>query len=135
VRDWLHVEDHCEAIRRVLQAGHPGETYNVGGNNQPTNLEVVQVLCTLLDARRPGAPHADLIRRVADRPGHDRRYAMDITKIRTELGWQPRHDLKTGLAATVDWYLGHPDWVAAIRSRGVYRDWLDSNYEHRGEAQ
>jgi len=135
VRDWLYVEDHCEAIHRVLLSGRPGETYNVGGNNQPTNLEVVQALCALLDARRPGAPHAALIRQVDDRPGHDRRYAMDITKIRAELGWQPRYDLQAGLAATLDWYLDHPEWVAAIRARDTYRDWLDSNYARRGEAQ
>jgi len=135
VRDWLHVEDHCEAILGVLRAGRPGETYNVGGNNQPTNLELVRLLCALLEARRPGSAPSALIRQVADRPGHDRRYAMDIAKIRSELGWQPRHDLQAGLAATVDWYLDHPGWVAAVRTQGNYQEWLASNYGQRGEAQ
>jgi dTDP-glucose 4,6-dehydratase len=135
VRDWLYVEDHCEAIHRVICDGRPGETYNIGGNNQPANLDVVHEICTILDEKAPGAEHADLVRMVADRPGHDRRYAMDITKIRAELGWQPSHDLERGLRATVDWYLGHPDWVANVRSQGDYESWVQRNYAGRGEEK
>ncbi len=132
VRDWLFVEDHCEAIFRVLQAGRPGETYNVGGENQPANLDLVRQLCALLDEFDPGREHAGLIQMVADRPGHDRRYAMDIAKIRSELGWQPRHDLQTGLRETVAWYCGHREWVERLRARGDYGDWLQRNYAGRG---
>jgi dTDP-glucose 4,6-dehydratase len=138
IRDWLYVEDHCEAIRAVLQAGKPGETYVVGGGNQPPNLQVIRTLCEILDERLPGspyAPHERLIRFVTDRPGHDRRYAMDITKISRELGWQPRHSLASGLAETVDWYLAHPDWVEAIRKKQDYQHWLEQNYAGRGEAK
>ncbi len=132
IRDWLYVEDHCDAIYRVLVDGHPGATYNVGGNNQPANLEVIRAICTILDEREPGSVHADLIQSVADRPGHDRRYAMDITKIKKELGWQPRHDLKSGLRETVDWYLTHRSWINALRQQGDYKEWLQKNYAHRG---
>jgi dTDP-glucose 4,6-dehydratase len=134
VRDWLYVEDHCEAIHRVIRDGRPGETYNVGGNNQPANLDVIRRICAVLDEKIPGAAHAGLIRMVADRPGHDRRYAMDIAKIKGELGWQPRHDLETGLGATVDWYLGHRDWVASLRGREDYENWMQRNYAGRGGA-
>ena len=132
VRDWLYVEDHCEAIQRVLRGGRPGETYNVGGGNQPPNLEVVQAICGILDEKAPGAAHAGLIRMVADRPGHDRRYALDFTKIRTELGWQPRRDLQTGLRETVDWYLSHREWVETLRKSGDYEVWIQQNYTDRG---
>jgi len=138
IRDWLYVEDHCEAIRLVVREGKPGETYAVGGGNQPPNIEVVHTLCEILDELLPGSPHAPherLIRYVADRPGHDRRYAMDITKIQRELGWQPRHDLTSGLASTVEWYLSHSDWVEAVRKRQDYRQWLERNYAARGEAK
>ena len=135
VRDWLYVEDHCEAIHRVLVDGRPGETYNVGGNNQPPNLDMVHRICAILDEKLPGSEHADLIRMVADRPGHDRRYAIDTTKIRAELGWQPRHDLQAGLRATVAWYLEHPAWVTSVRGQGGYADWLQRNYAGRGEAK
>ena len=135
VRDWLFVEDHCEAIRLTLQKGAEGETYNVGGGNQPTNLEIVQTICDLLDELRPDAslkPRRKLITFVKDRPGHDRRYAMDIQKIKRELGWSPRFPLAEGLRQTVAWYLAHPQWVAAIRKQREYQTWLTKNYETRG---
>lgn len=120
-RDWLYVEDHCRALLRVLQAGEPGRTYNVGGNAERTNLDIVHTICDLLDARVPGErPRRELIRYVADRPGHDRRYAIDASRIRDELGWQPEMDLTTGLEATVDWYLENRDWWQRIRD-GSYR--------------
>jgi dTDP-glucose 4,6-dehydratase len=134
IRDWLYVEDHCEAIYRVLESGRPGETYNIGGGNQPSNLDIVRQICTLLDEFQPaGAPHERLITHVPDRPGHDRRYAMDIRKIRRELGWSPRHDLASGLRATVRWYLDHPDWVQTIRQQNDYQAWLHRNYQKREE--
>lgn len=120
VRDWLYVEDHCEAIEAILAAGRPGETYNIGGDCEKTNLEVVEAVCATLDRLRPDLPHrpsASLIRFVEDRPGHDRRYAIDSSKIRRELGWRPRHDFADGLEATVRWYLEHPQWVAAVSRR------------------
>ena len=132
VRDWLFVEDHCHAILRVLTHGRPGETYNIGGLNEQTNLAVVTQLCDILDRLHPsGAPHAQLIRFVPDRPGHDRRYAIDCTKIQTELGWSPRETFATGLEKTVRWYLDHPDWVEHITS-GEYRHWLTQNYTAAG---
>jgi dTDP-glucose 4,6-dehydratase len=134
VRDWLYVEDHCAAIGRVLAAGREGETYNVGGGNQPTNLEIVHHLCALLDARfpdSPHAPHAGLIRFVEDRPGHDRRYAMDTTKIATELGWAPRESLESGLAKTVDWYLAHEDWLEAVVHEKGLAAWWEEHYAGR----
>jgi dTDP-glucose 4,6-dehydratase len=135
IRDWLYVEDHCEAILAVLRRGEPGETYNIGGDNQPTNLAVVQTLCEILDELLPHSkhvPHASLMKYVTDRPGHDRRYAMDITKIKRELGWQPRKSLESGLVKTVKWYLDHPEWVEAIRQQSDYQHWLARNYEKRG---
>ena len=123
VRDWLYVEDHCSAIRRVLEAGRVGETYNVGGNAERRNIDVVRTICTLLDERRPladGRPHEALITFVTDRPGHDRRYAIDASKIRDELGWEPAHGFEQGIADTVDWYLGHQPWVARVLD-GSYR--------------
>ena len=131
VRDWLYVEDHCEAILQVIRGGRPGETYNVGGNNQPTNLDVIQQVCVILDEKNPGTRHAELIRMVPDRPGHDRRYDMDFTRIRTELGWQPRHDLASGLRTTVEWYLANPEWTAAISAQPAYGEWLERNYDQR----
>jgi dTDP-glucose 4,6-dehydratase len=136
IRDWLYVGDHCEAIWNVIQTGALGETYNIGGDNQPVNLTVVQTLCDILDECLPGspyAPHTSLIKYVTDRPGHDRRYAMDITKLKRELGWQPRQSLESGLLKTVEWYLAHPDWVDAIRKQRDYQRWLERNYEDRGE--
>ncbi|SHF30548.1 dTDP-glucose 4,6-dehydratase [Thermomonas hydrothermalis] len=123
VRDWLHVHDHCEALRTVLAGGQVGQTYNIGGNAERYNIDVVQAVCALLDARRPradGRQYAEQIRFVADRPGHDRRYAIDASKLRRELGWTPRHSFEQGLADTVDWYLGHQDWVARVLD-GSYR--------------
>jgi len=130
VRDWLYVKDHCAAIRRVLEAGRPGQTYNVGGWNEKTNLEVVRTLCALLDELKPradGRPYAELITHVKDRPGHDRRYAIDARKLQAELGWRPAETLESGLRKTVQWYLDNPAWVQAVAS-GAYRDWIARHY-------
>ncbi len=135
IRDWLYVEDHCEAIARILAEGKPGETYNIGGINQPANLLIVQTICRLLDELSPvadGRSYKSLITYVKDRPGHDRRYAMDSGKIRRELGWVPRHNLEDGLRMTVQWYLDNPDWVESITSREQFRDWMNKNYTQRG---
>jgi dTDP-glucose 4,6-dehydratase len=134
IRDWLYVEDHCEAIWVVLRKGRSGQTYNIGGGSQPTNMEVVQHLCTALDELLPNSPfipHSSLIRFVPDRPGHDRRYAIDITKIKTQLGWQPRQSLGSGLQKTVEWYLSNPGWISAIRQQQDYQQWLERNYDKR----
>ena len=137
IRDWLYVEDHAEAIWLVLQQGRLGESYCVGGNNQPTNLEIVNTLCDILDELRPkiqGKPYAAQKRFVQDRPGHDRRYAMKIDKIRAELGWVPKHDLKEGLTKTVQWYLMEEDWVKSIQKQLDYQAWMDKNYVDRETA-
>lgn len=134
IRDWLYVEDHCEAIGLVLRKGQPGQTYNIGAGSQPTNLEVVQHLCGALDELlpdSPSVPHSSLVRFVPDRPGHDRRYALDITKINSQLGWEPRQSLGSGLYKTIQWYLEHPDWIAAIRQQHDYQQWLERNYDKR----
>ena len=136
VRDWLYVADHCEAVRLVLKRGRPGETYNIGGSAEKTNLEVVGAICAILDELRPEprlAPHSSLLTHVADRPGHDRRYAMDSGKIQAELGWQPRERFETGLRKTVAWYLGHMQWVDDVTS-GAYRQWMDLNYQGRNAS-
>jgi dTDP-glucose 4,6-dehydratase len=136
IRDWLHVEDHCEALLIVLRKGRVGETYNIGGDNQPTNLEIVQKICAILDELVPDSdlsPRRALIQFVADRPGHDRRYAMDIGKIRSNLGWEPRHDMERGLRQTVVWYLENRDWLDAIILEKNFQSWLAINYERRGE--
>ncbi|QQK03370.1 MULTISPECIES: dTDP-glucose 4,6-dehydratase [Burkholderia] len=132
VRDWLYVGDHCSAIREVLARGRTGETYNVGGWNEKTNLEVVHTLCDLLDQARPKAAgsYRDQIAYVTDRPGHDRRYAIDARKLERELGWKPAETFETGLAKTVDWYLGNQAWVDEVLS-GDYRKWVATNYAHR----
>ena len=138
IRDWLYVEDHCEAIWLVIRSGKKGETYNIGGDNQPPNLEIVTTLCKILDEQVPDSPyhpHEDLITFVADRPGHDRRYAMDITKMGSELGWEPKQWLRSGLEKTVDWYMNNPEWVAAIQKQADYQQWIDKNYEQRGEKK
>jgi dTDP-glucose 4,6-dehydratase len=137
IRDWLFVEDHCEAIWTVVRQGQPGQTYNIGGGNQPSNLKVVETLCEILDECAPASPyvpHNQLIRMVADRPGHDRRYAMDITKIKRELGWKPRQSLASGLMKTVQWYLTHPDWVESVRKKADYQKWIQRNYEQRASG-
>ncbi len=135
VRDWLYVTDHCAAIREVLTRGRVGETYNVGGWNEMTNLEIVHTVCALLDALRPdpAGPHARRITLVRDRPGHDRRYAIDARKLERELGWRPAETFATGIRKTVAWYLDHMDWVERVAS-GEYRAWLDINYAQRGGA-
>ncbi|HAR46449.1 MAG: dTDP-glucose 4,6-dehydratase [Nitrospirae bacterium GWC2_57_13] len=159
VRDWLYVEDHCEAIWLILQAGRAGETYNIGGECEKKNIEVVNAICDVLEMlssskdnpalRTPPArvlslsepgraqstvrTYKDLITFVADRPGHDRRYAINCDKIKQQLGWRPRHDFLQGLHQTVAWYLSHPDWVAQVRS-GEYRAWMEKNYGGRGKS-
>jgi dTDP-glucose 4,6-dehydratase len=132
VRDWLYVGDHCSAVREVLARGRPGEVYNIGGNSEQRNLDVVKTLCATLDSlrQRSSGSHADLITFVKDRPGHDRRYAIDATKIRTELGWSPTETFDTGLAKTVRWYLDNSAWVQAVQS-GEYRNWIARNYAGR----
>ncbi len=137
IRDWLYVEDHCRAILAVLRYGRIGEVYNVGGDNQPANIEIVNTLCEILDEllpTSPHVPHSQLVQYVTDRPGHDRRYAMNIHKIKAELGWQPRQSLESGLAKTVDWYLQNEEWIAAIRTQTEYHHWLDENYQNRAET-
>jgi len=133
VRDWLFVEDHCAAIRAVLERGRPGETYNVGGNSEKANIDVVTAICDLVDEMRPvkGAePRRRLIKFVEDRPGHDRRYAIDARKIARELGWKPAEGFESGLRKTVRWYLEHGEWVDSVRT-GAYRDWIVKNYAER----
>ena len=132
VRDWLYVGDHCSALRAALERGVPGEVYNIGGANEKQNIEVVQEICSLLDELRPPADgsHRELISFVTDRPGHDRRYAMNIDKIRRTLGWTPGESFASGLRRTVKWYLEHQDWVANIQS-GDYRRWVELNYAAR----
>jgi len=135
VRDWLYVTDHCEAIRKVILQGHLGETYAVGGNNQPPNLEIVRTICAILDELLPNSPytpHASLMQFVTDRPGHDRRYDMAINKIRQDLGWQPCQSVQSGLRQTVEWYLKHADWVEAVYQHPDFQGWVKQNYSGRG---
>ena len=134
VRDWLYVADHCSAIRRVLKAGRPGETYNIGGWNEMPNIDIVQAVCALLDELRPradGRAYAEQVRYVTDRPGHDRRYAIDAGKIERELGWRPQETFASGIGKTVEWYLAHPDWVEHVQN-GSYRNWIETQYAQRG---
>lgn len=136
VRDWLYVKDHCHALRRVLQDGRAGQTYNVGGNSERTNLQVVHAICALLDDMHPRADnqsYARQITHVQDRPGHDRRYAIDATKIARELGWSPAETFESGLRQTVQWYLDHADWVRGVVS-GDYRQWVARQYGPAGDA-
>ncbi len=135
VRDWLYVGDHCTAIREVLRKGRVGETYNVGGGSEMKNIDVVTTVCHLLDEARPrsSGSYTSLITFVEDRPGHDRRYAIDASKIHSELGWVPRQSFQMGLAKTVDWYLDHPDWVQDVVT-GAYRSWVSQNYLGRSAA-
>ena len=133
IRDWLYVRDHCEAIRQVLARGRLGETYNVGGKNEIKNLDVVKVICAKLDALRPkadGSSYASQITFVTDRPGHDRRYAIDPTKIEREIGWTPAETFESGIDKTVRWYLENTQWIDAVRT-GAYREWVSKNYSAR----
>ena len=130
IRDWLYVQDHCSAIACVLQSGVPGETYNIGGWNEKPNLDVVNTICQLLDEMRPrsdGLSYATQITYVTDRPGHDRRYAIDARKIERALGWRPAESFETGIRKTIAWYLDNADWVANVTS-GAYRQWVDQHY-------
>ena len=136
IRDWLYVEDHCRAIWSVIQKGKLGEIYNVGGNNQPTNLEIVNQICSLLDMKLPESqhtPHFELVQHVKDRPGHDRRYAMNIQKIKNDLGWEPEVSLEEGLKKTVSWYLNHLDWIDKIHKQQDYQSWVKNNYQKRDQ--
>ena len=133
IRDWLYVGDHCTAIRRVLEAGRLGETYNIGGWNEKPNLDIVHAIIDLLDELRPrpdGQSYRQQITYVTDRPGHDRRYAIDAGKIERELGWRPVETFESGIRKTVRWYLDHAEWINNVQS-GAYREWLDKNYAGR----
>jgi dTDP-glucose 4,6-dehydratase len=127
IRDWLYVTDHCSAIRRVLEAGNPGETYNIGGWNEMPNIEIVQTICTLLEESYPGSTFHNLITHVKDRPGHDRHYAIDAMKIERELNWRPIETFETGIRKTIQWYLHNQQWITDIQT-GAYREWIDKNY-------
>jgi len=134
VRDWLYVGDHCEAIRVVLKRGRVGETYNIGGQNEKTNIDIVETVCAILDELRPNdpfVPHRSLITYVKDRPGHDRRYAIDARKIERELGWRPRETFEAGIRQTILWYLENEEWAKEVAS-GVYRNWIEAHYSHQG---
>jgi dTDP-glucose 4,6-dehydratase len=135
VRDWLFVKDHCAAIRVVLAGGRVGETYNIGGWNEKPNLDIVHTVCALLDEMRPdpAGSHRRLITHVTDRPGHDRRYAIDARKLERELGWKPAETFETGIRKTVRWYLDHADWVGRVQS-GAYREWVQKQYAAGGTA-
>ncbi len=130
VRDWLYVEDHCEAIQTVIEKGKVGETYNIGGNNEKQNLEIVRTICGTLDQFRPNdptVPHEKLLTYVQDRPGHDRRYAIDARKLERELGWRPKETFETGIRKTIKWYLDHEEWIQDVTS-GSYRQWMAKQY-------
>lgn len=131
IRDWLYVEDHARALYKVVTEAKPGSTYNIGGHNEKKNLDVVKTVCALLDELKPSEGHyADLITYVNDRPGHDRRYAIDSTKIQNELGWKPEETFETGMRKTVEWYLSNDEWVSNVKS-GAYQSWIEQNYEKR----
>jgi dTDP-glucose 4,6-dehydratase len=137
IRDWLYVEDHCEALQLVLEKGKVGEVYNIGGRCEKTNLEIVKTICDLLDKvclQSPFAPHTSLITYVKDRLGHDRRYAIDCSKIERELGWQPKETFETGLKKTIQWYLENSEWVESIQT-GAYREWIQKHYGDRLEGK
>jgi dTDP-glucose 4,6-dehydratase len=131
VRDWLYVKDHCSAIRRVLEGGRLGETYNVGGWNEKPNIDIVNIVCALLDELHPradGKPYREQITYVTDRPGHDRRYAIDARKLERELGWKPAETFESGIRKTVEWYLANGEWVRNVQS-GAYREWVEKQYD------
>ena len=133
IRDWLYVADHCAALREILRNGKPGETYNIGGGNERTNIEIVEAICHILDRCKPregGGSYREQIRHVRDRPGHDRRYAIDARKIETELGWNPSESFESGLEKTVRWYLANEEWVSNVNS-GEYLKWIEKNYAGR----
>jgi len=131
IRDWLFVEDHCRGIELILEKGKVGETYNIGGNNERTNIDIVHVICELMDQYHPeGAPHADLITHVADRPGHDRRYAIDASKIIHELGYRPLETFESGIRKTIEWYLENRRWWRGVMD-GSYQKWIDKNYHQK----
>jgi len=134
IRDWLYVEDHCDAILQIMKNGKPGETYNVGGDNQTPNIELIYSVCEILDELLPNSgyfPHKNLVTFVTDRPGHDRRYATDISKINRELNWKPKNNLSDGLRATIQWYLSNTEWVRKIKQKNSYQSWLKKNYIKR----
>lgn len=135
IRDWLHVEDHCRALSIVLRCGQPGETYNIGGDSEKTNHEVATRICRILDEIAPlsdGSTRDDCIKFVGDRPGHDRRYAVNSSKIKQELSWRPQQSFEDGLKSTIRWYLANPEWIASIQT-GAYRDWITTQYEGAAE--
>jgi dTDP-glucose 4,6-dehydratase len=137
IRDWLFVEDHCEAILRVLEKGLEGESYNIGGNNQPCNLEIIKILCSILDEYLPASPfkpHYQLVQYVPDRPGHDRRYAMNANKMKSELGWQPRETIESGLRKTVAWYLANDEWLKDVMQKPDFQAWITHNYSNRKDT-
>ncbi|MCC7119623.1 MAG: dTDP-glucose 4,6-dehydratase [Anaerolineales bacterium] len=135
IRDWLYVEDHCEALYLILRDGQAGESYNIGGENQMTNLELVERICARFDQLRPALkPYRQLIKRVSDRPGHDRRYALAIAKVRQIFQWTPKHGLESGLDKTIQWYLDHLDWLDSILTDAAYLQWVKQNYEFRGQG-
>ncbi|MGB7182312.1 MAG: dTDP-glucose 4,6-dehydratase [Burkholderiaceae bacterium] len=136
VRDWLYVTDHCDAIATVLDRGVPGETYNIGGNNEMKNLDVVDIICQILDQKipKPSGQYKDQIEFVRDRPGHDQRYAIDATRMRTQLQWEPRETFDSGIEKTIDWYLNNKQWVERVQS-GQYRQWVEQNYGRRNESE
>ena len=134
IRDWLYVEDHCSAIYSILKKGGLGETYNIGGKNQFSNLEIVKSICSILDSYLPNSPyrpHSQFITFVQDRPGHDFRYDMNFNKIQTELGWEPKYDLEFGLKATVKWYLNNQSWIESVSGNVAFQDWMNKNYINR----
>lgn len=137
IRDWLFVEDHCEAIHAVLKRGVPSRTYLIGGHNQPTNIQLVTLICDLLDEMAPDSrftPHSQLIKFVADRPGHDRRYEIDTSQIEASLGWTPKQSLRSGLTKTIAWYLENQEWLESVRRRPSFAGWIDRNYNTRQES-
>jgi dTDP-glucose 4,6-dehydratase len=137
VRDWLYVRDHCSAIRRVLEGGRLGETYNVGGWNEKPNIDIVNIVCGLLDELRPradGKPYREQITYVTDRPGHDRRYAIDARKLERELGWKPAETFESGIRKTVEWYLANGEWVRNVQS-GAYREWVEKQYDRQDTSK